>query len=180
LSFFRTSRPARALARGARRLARGERGTQLVELAIVLPVLVLMLGAAAEFGRFFYTYQTLAKATRAGARYLTTVPVKTVGAGGGANAVEDAKAKRLIVYGDANASDSAKPVMPGLSVGNVEIVRTGPVVSVPDTVTVRIVGYNYTPLINLGNFANKLKWAAVPVKPATTMRYLLTQPSSGS
>ncbi|HEX8283009.1 MAG TPA: TadE family protein [Pyrinomonadaceae bacterium] len=167
-------------ARRLGRLWRSERGTQLVEMALVLPILMAFFAATAEFGRYFYSYSTLSKATRAGARYLTTVPVKTVGAGGGANAVEDAKAKRLIVYGDANASDSAKPVMPGLSVGNVEIVRTGPVVSVPDTVTVRIVGYNYTPLINLGNFANKLKWAAVPVKPATTMRYLLTQPSSGS
>ena len=47
---------------------RGERGTQLVELAIVLPLFVLMFAAIAEFGRFFYTYTTLAKATRVGAR----------------------------------------------------------------------------------------------------------------
>jgi hypothetical protein len=48
---------------------------------------------------------------------------------------------------------------------------------VPDTVTVRIVNYNYKPLLNLGNFANGLKWTSVPLKPSTTMRYLLTQPS---
>jgi hypothetical protein len=44
-------------------------------------------------------------------------------------------------------------------------------------VTVRIVNYKYTPLLNLGNFANGLKWTAVPLKPSTTMRYMLTQPS---
>ena len=165
-------------ARRLGRFCRSERGTQLVELALVLPILLALFAATAEFGRYFHSYSTLAKATRAGARYLATTPVKTAGGpNGGTNAVEDAKVKRLVVYGDANASDSSKPVVPGLSVNNVELQRTGSVASVPDTVTVRIINYNYTPLINLGNFANKLKWTAVPLKPATTMRYLLTQPS---
>ena len=167
-------------ARRLGRFCRSERGTQLVELALVLPILMAFFAATAEFGRYFYNYSTLSKATRAGARFLTTTPIKTVSAGEGSNAVEDARAKRLVVFGDADAATGSKPLVPGLSVANVEIDRAGPVPSVPDTVTVRIVGYNYTPLINLGNFANKLKWAAVPVKPATTMRYLLTQPSSGS
>ena len=165
-------------ARRLRGFRRSERGTQLVELALVLPILMGLFAATAEFGRYFYNYSTLSKATRAGARYLTTVPVKTVSGGQGVNTVEDMRAKRLVVYGDANASDGSKPLVPGLSVSHVDIVRTGPVVTVPDTVTVKIVGYNYTPLINLGNFADKLKWTAVPLKPATTMRYLLTQPSS--
>jgi Flp pilus assembly protein TadG len=165
-------------ARRLRRFRRSERGTQLVELALVLPILMALFAATAEFGRYFYNYSTLAKATRAGARYLSTVPVKTVSAGAGVNVNEDAKAKRLIVYGDPNAADGSKPVVPGLSLSHVEIQRSGPTPTVPDTVTVKIVNYNYTPLINLGNFANTLKWTAVPLKPSTTMRYLLTQPSS--
>ncbi|HEV2761418.1 MAG TPA: TadE/TadG family type IV pilus assembly protein, partial [Pyrinomonadaceae bacterium] len=128
-----------------RRFARGERGTQLVELAITLPVLLMMFAAVAEFGRYFYTYATLAKATRAGSRYLSTVPVKT----GGANAAEDMKAKQLVVYGDPNAA-SGTPLAPGLTTANVQITRAGGVASVPATVRVEIVGYNYTPLINLG------------------------------
>jgi len=170
---------SRGLGTKVSRFARGERGTQLIELAIVMPVLMGFFVATAEFGRYFYNYSTLSKATRAGARYLTTTPIKTVGGpNGGTNAAEDAKARRLVVYGDANASDGSKPVAPGLSVSHVEIVRSGPVVSVPDTVTVRIVGYNYTPLINLGNFANALSWTSPPLKSSTTMRFLLTQPSS--
>src|SRR5258705_10508235 len=51
---------------------RDERGLQLVELAIVLPVLVLLFAAAAEFGRYFYEYTTLAKGTRVAVRYLAT------------------------------------------------------------------------------------------------------------
>ena len=165
------------LARRLGRFCRSERGTQLVELALVLPILLTFFAATAEFGRYFYSYSTLAKATRAGARYLATTPVKTVGADAGSNAREDVRVKRLVVYGDPNASDSAKPDVPGLSVTNVELTRTGNIPAVPDTVTVRIVNYNYTPLIDLGNFADRLHWTAVPLKPSTTMRYLLTQPS---
>lgn len=157
-----------------RRLAGCERGTQLVELAITLPLLLMMFAAVAEFGRYFHTYATLSKATRAGSRYLSSVPVKA----GGANAAEDAKARRLVVYGDPNAADGSKPLMPGLTVGNVELRREGKSTTVPDTVTVRIVGYSYAPLLNLGSFAGGLKWAKVPLKPSTTMRFLLTTPSS--
>jgi Flp pilus assembly protein TadG len=162
-------------ARRLRLLPRGERGTQLVELAIVLPILLALFAATAEFGCYFYTYATLAKATRAGARYLAAAPVKV--SQGGANAVEDEKAKRLVVFGDPNVSDSAKPLLPGLTTANVSIQRAGGVTSVPDTVTIKIVNYTYKPLLNLGGFGDKIKWTAVPVKPSTTMRYLLTQPS---
>jgi Flp pilus assembly protein TadG len=168
----------RKTARGLKDFARGERGTQLVELAIVMPVLMAFFVATAEFGRYFYSYSTLTKATRAGARYLATTPVKTVSAGQGANAAEDAKVKRLVVYGDPNAADGSKPILPGLSVGNIELKRVGNSPTVPDTVTVKIVNYNYTPLLNLGAFSKSLKWTNVPLKPSTTMRYLLTQPSS--
>ena len=168
----------RQMRRRARLLLRSERGTQLVELALVLPILMALFAATAEFGRYFYNYSTVAKATRAGARYLTTTPVRTVSAGEGVNTAEDAKVKRLVVYGDANASDGSKPLLPGLAVSHVDIDRQGGTVTVPDTVTVRIVGYNYTPLINLGNFANTLKWTSPPLKSSTTMRFLLTQPST--
>ena len=33
------------------------------------------------------------------------------------------------------------------------------------------------PLINLGGFSNSLNWTKVPLKPSTTMRYMLAQPS---
>lgn len=164
-------------ARRIARFGRGERGTQLIELALVLPILMAFFVATAEFGRYFYNYSTLAKATRAGARYLATTPVKTIGAGGGANVKEDMKVKRLVVYGDPNAADGSRPIVPGLTLSNVELKRDGTIPSVPDTVTVRIVNYSYKPLLNLGNFSKGLNWTAVPLKPSTTMHYLLTQPS---
>ncbi|HEX8335175.1 MAG TPA: TadE family protein [Pyrinomonadaceae bacterium] len=167
----------RLLGPGLGRFARGERGTQLVELALVLPILMAFFVATAEFGRYFYSYSTLAKATRAGARYLATTPVKGVSGGQGTNVAEDMKVKRLVVYGDPNADGATKPIVPGLTVDNVEVARAGKKIAVPDTVTVRIVNYKYAPLLNLGSFANGLKWTAVPLKPSTTMRFMLTQPT---
>jgi hypothetical protein len=155
------------------RFAGSERGTQLVELAIVLPVLLALFAATAEFGRYFHSYSTLAKSTRAGARYLSTTPVKS----GGSNPCKDDDVRRLVVYGDPQAADGSRPVLPGLTLSNVELKREGVSTGVPEKVTVRIVNYNYKPLINLGSFANNLKWANPPLKPSTTMRYLLTQPS---
>jgi Flp pilus assembly protein TadG len=44
-------------------------GQSIVELAIVLPVLMLLLLAAADFGRLFYTWIAVNNAARAGAQY---------------------------------------------------------------------------------------------------------------
>src|SRR5918992_785745 len=79
------------------RLRRDERGVQLVEAAIVLPIFLVLFAATAEFGRYFYEYTTLAKATRSGARYLSTAPVV---------AGEDAAAKNIVVYGNPAGSGS--------------------------------------------------------------------------
>ena len=109
-----------SLPAACRRFARSERGTQLVELAIVLPVLLVMFGAVAEFGRLFYTYQTLTKATRAGARYLTTAP---------ASGTSDEAAANLVVFG--NTAGTGDPIITGLTVDHVEIERVGGTTSMP-------------------------------------------------
>jgi Flp pilus assembly protein TadG len=48
---------------------RSEPGTALVELAIVLPLLVLFAIGAAEFGRLYFAAITVANAARAGAQF---------------------------------------------------------------------------------------------------------------
>ncbi|MFN2452771.1 MAG: TadE/TadG family type IV pilus assembly protein [Pyrinomonadaceae bacterium] len=150
----------------AHRFARNERGTQLAELAIVLPVLLLLFGATAEFGRFFYQYTTLAKATRAATRYLVTADVSSI---------EDAYAKNIAVYG--NKEGTGAPVVSGLATGNVTITRAGGAPSVPQTVKVQITGYKFQPYFDLAALtktpALSLK---IDVQPSVTMRYLLTTP----
>ncbi len=49
------------LPRRIRRFVKKERGTQLVELAIVLPVMLMLFASIAEFSNFFSTYTALDK-----------------------------------------------------------------------------------------------------------------------
>lgn len=147
------------------RFRRDESGHQLVELTIVLPLLLMLLGATAEFGRYYHEYTTLAKASRVAVRYLSTAP--TV-------AASDATALNLVIYGNSNGSGT--PILPGLGTSNVKIIRQGGTVVIPDTITVKIDGYKHQPVFDLGKLVNQ-KWSLnVDVKPSVTMRYLLTQP----
>src|SRR4030088_3017796 len=103
-----------------RRFIWGEEGIQLVELAIALPVMLMLLGSVAEFGRFFYTYTTLTNAVRAGARHACkweknaswTVP----------------ETSRMVVYGDFSDTSNG-PILPGLTTANVQVDANGPSVN---------------------------------------------------
>ena len=66
---------------------RSEDGQELVEYAILLPVLLLLLFGIMEAGGLIYSYNTIANAAREGARYGATHPGDSAG-------VEDA-ARRL-------------------------------------------------------------------------------------
>lgn len=147
------------------RFARSESGTQLVELAIVLPLLLVLFGAVAEFGRFFYTYQTLTKATRAGARYLTTE-----------SSLSDDEAANLAVFG--NTTGTGEPVVEGLTPSHVLVTRDGGAnPAQPEFVTVSI-GFTYEPLFDLGKLLGKEGLSLnVEVNPSTKMRIHTSLPS---
>ena len=146
-----------------------ERGVQLLETAIVIPILLVLFGAVAEFGRYFYEYTTVAKAARVGARYLASKSVNS-------STNYEAQAKNLVVYG--NIAGTGTPVLPGLSVANVQVQYVGGTGGVPDLVKVSIISYQHQPIIDLGKMLNNTSLSInVDVKPSVTMRYLLTQPS---
>src|SRR5215218_6442700 len=92
------------------RFRRDERGVQLVELAIVLPIMLLLFAAVAEFGRYFYEYTTVAKGARAGARYLASKSVTSSETDWKGNA------KNIVVYG--NAAGSGTAILSGLTPAN--------------------------------------------------------------
>lgn len=148
------------------RFRRDDRGLQLVELAIALPVLIVLFAGVAEFGRYFQTYSTLAKGSRVAARYLATAR---------ANGADDLDAKNLVVYG--NLAGTGKPIVDGLTADNVSITRrngAGAVTTgVPATVTIQITNFKHTPVFDLGKLINSSLSLNVDVKPSVTMRYLL-------
>ena len=148
------------------RFRRDEHGVQLLEIAIVIPILVLLFAGIAEFGRYFYEYNTLAKASRLGARYLASKRVIS-------ETDYKALAKKIVVYG--NVDGTGSPVLPGLTTEDVDITYQGGVSGMPETVTVSISGYTHVPLFDLGALIkNDALSLAIEVKPSVTMRYLLT------
>jgi hypothetical protein len=155
-----------------RSLVRNENGIQLAELAIVLPLLLVMFAATAEFGRYFYEYTTLAKASRVAARYLVTANV---------NCFQANQARNLVVYG--NMAGTGSPLLEGLTTANVKVTPNdlacsgGIAPGVPDTITVQIIDYQHQSLFDLGGLMKNSTFSLnVPVKPSVTMRYLLTSP----
>jgi len=51
-----------------RNLLKNKKGQALVELALVLPILILLLMGTMEFGRIFHSYLVITNASREGAR----------------------------------------------------------------------------------------------------------------
>ena len=154
-----------------RRFLRRERGSQLVELAIALPVLLILLGAATEFARYFYTYSTLTNAVRAGARHASkwqrnaswTFP----------------ETSNMVVYGDfTDTSDG--PIVPGLTTGNVIVQANGPSANNVDSVTVKIVNYKYQPLFDLGKLTGIPSLSLnIDMNASATMHQLFNGPVAG-
>lgn len=56
-----------------------ESGSVVVEFALVITLLLLIVAGIVEFGRTFWYYDALSKATRDGARFLSNVSVDSLG-----------------------------------------------------------------------------------------------------
>lgn len=149
-------------ARRALRMWRDERGTQLAELAIVMPILLLLLGATAEFGRFFHTYTTLLKGTRAATRYLVSQPP----------GMGTAAARNLVVYG--NTAGTGTPIANGLTTANIKITPSAGGSGITQMQTVEIQNFTYVPLFDLGKLTRSSTLSlSVNVGAKSTMRQLV-------
>jgi Flp pilus assembly protein TadG len=143
---------------------RREDGTQMIEFALVLPVLILLFAGTVELGRLFYTYNSLAKATRAGARYLSTVPNV---------ATSTAAAKRVVMCGNPNVCGGADNPVILSNLTPDKIVITPPVAGAqPAYVTVSITGYDYEFLVFNLNAMTGSNFN-VSLSPSTRMRYMV-------
>lgn len=95
----------------------------MIELAIVLPVVLMLIIATAELGRAFWQYNTLTKSVRDAARYAsaqglfgsTGVVIVTNGL--------RTEVQNLVVYG--NTAGAGTPVLNGLSTAGVTLESPG-------------------------------------------------------
>lgn len=127
-------------------MRRRQRGTTTVEFAIVGTVLMVVMFAVIEFSRALFVINTLAEATRRGARMAAVCPVG------------DPKPAQVAVFANGGSSSS---IVAGLTTANVQVQYldiSGAVVASPGTtagfnsiryVRVNIVGFIQTLLIPL-------------------------------
>ena len=132
-----------------------QKGAAAVEFAIVISLLVMIIGGILEFGRVLWYYDALTKATRDGARYLSTAaqPIS----------VNDATVRGMV---EAAATEAGLPGFTGST--SVTISCEGGCAT-PSYVTVTINAYK----VDFGS------WFAIPLPtgdwfltPHTTMRYM--------
>lgn len=118
-----------------------QRGQSLLEFAAVLPLLLLLAFGVTEFGRAFYQYNTLSKAIRDGARYMSSHIYSTS---------EMDNAKNMVVY--ANTGGTGTSVLPGLTIAKIEVIPDGGTtpyseLNPPGWVTIRVNGYPFNSLV---------------------------------
>ena len=84
------------------------RGVAAVEFALVLMPMIVLATGVAEFGRAIYQYETVTKATRDAARYLSVfLPTDS--------AYPLAEAQCLVVYGSTTCGSAGTELVPGLT-----------------------------------------------------------------
>lgn len=113
-----------------------ERGTALVEFALTLPFILILMFTIVDLGRAVQRYNGLVKAARDAVRYLSVHQQ-------GTHANE---ARNLVMYGTLDGSGTL--LDPDLTVDMVKAPtwRTEGANPLINTVTVRISGYQFTPI----------------------------------
>jgi Flp pilus assembly protein TadG len=112
---------------------RGRSGSSLVEFALGIGLLWMLFAGIYQFGYSFYIYNRLQLSVSNAAMYasMTTYDASKPD-------LFITTIKNLVVYGTVTAG--TKPIIPGLTAGNVEIV-TNPIANLPTVVTIRVRNY---------------------------------------
>jgi Flp pilus assembly protein TadG len=114
-------------------------GVALVEFALVLPLLLLLSLVTAELGRAVYCYNNITKVVRDSVRYLSVQSPGT----------HVAEARNLILYGYVDDNGNPPLLDSSLTAANVQapVWQTAGSDPVINTVTVRVSGYVFRPMI---------------------------------
>ena len=152
-------------------MLRRDNGGAIVEMASVFPILLLLFVGTAEVGRLFYTYTTLAKATKLGARYLSNKKELTAGTQDERDAIV-LKAQNLVVCGYEDC-DGRTPIITGLTTANVNVTLPDPT-AIISTVRVEITGYQYSRGVFTLAGVTGDDTLYFELKPGTTIRYMFS------
>jgi Flp pilus assembly protein TadG len=145
-------------------------GIAAVEMAIVLPLLLLLLTPVAELGRAFIQYSRLSHRVQAGARFVADNAYQ--GSTGVPSLTPEVqqRAINLVLYGRTASSAQDTLAVPGLTAQDlfVEVTAGGRVTLSAD--------YTYQPMIAgllpLFGFADDLDISALRLQPRAVMRAL--------
>lgn len=140
---------------------RQQHGVALVELAFILPFMILLSMIVIEFGRALYEYNTVTKSVRDAVRYLSQQAPNT----------QCANAQNLVVYGTTTAGST--PLAPGLNTSEVSCSwQTAGTFPLINTVTVTVTGYRFQSMVT-GVFGTRLTNGGITFSNiAATMRSL--------
>ena len=143
-------------------------GLAVVEMAIVLPILILLTLAAGEFGRVFIQYSRLSHRVQSAARFVAENALQgTTGVALLTDSIRT-QARNLVVYG--TTASGATPAVPNLSSTDVVVMVT------PDGLITVSIDYTYEPVIGqvfpVFGFGEDIAIAAISLKPKTVMRAL--------
>jgi Flp pilus assembly protein TadG len=94
------------------RTTRKQSGAAAIEMALLLPFLLLLAFGLTELGRAVYQYNTLAKAVRDGARHLSQYAP--------GDATRIAEAKQLVLCGTTSGCANG-PLVPGMSLSYIQV-----------------------------------------------------------
>lgn len=113
---------------------RPQHGVALIELALAIPLMIMLSMIVIEFGRAMYEYNTVTKSVRDAVRYLTVqLPPAPTSC--------PSNATNLVQYGLISPKPADKPLAPGLASATItcnwQSSGTYPLVSTTVTVTVR-------------------------------------------
>ena len=146
-----------------------QKGGAIIEFALILTLLITLMAGIFEFGRAFWYYESLTKATRNGARMMSMASKSTI-ASVGVSSTKSLVANAVIDAG-----------VPSFSTTNVNVfcldvsLSEKPCTdgSAPDNIRVEITGYTVT----IGRFIPFLLGGSnqytATFSPHTTMRYML-------
>ena len=110
-----------------------QKGTAIVEFALILPLLLMLTMITTEFGRAIYQYNTIVKSVRNATRYLSLQTPNT----------KETEAQNLVVFG--NIAGTGTALVPGLTVAQVATPTWQEFGSAPriNTVTITVTGYTF-------------------------------------